>query len=167
LVLDATRGDARFLVQIADIRRPEESAFIQAAHKALRLATTSAIAHLRVANVVTADGHMRDALIHLRLAVQLQQLGYVEAQAGHVEAAEAILKQLTATPPTEYVARSWLGAIQLALGRLDRAATELRRAYAEGDWELGWAPSDPRWDPVRGKIAGFWPAERRSTLGAD
>jgi hypothetical protein len=54
-----------------------------------------------------------------------------------------LLGSLTSgVPRTEYVARSWLGAIQLALGRLDRAAVELRRAYAEGDWELGWASSD-------------------------
>jgi tetratricopeptide (TPR) repeat protein len=230
LVLDATRGDARFLAQIADIRRQDKSAVIQAAHEALRLTPTSAIAHFRVASVVTADNRMRDALIHLNLAVRLQpyallfqtwravvlfctgqqatgrrhlrdilefepddylanyclglvaarvaqydearqaathayelsrsnqalgQLGYVEAQAGHVEAAEAILEQLTVTARTEYVARSWLGAIHLALGRLDRAAAEVRRAWAEGDWELGWASSDPRWDPLRGKIGGL------------
>jgi len=62
---------------------------------------------------------------------------------------------MTEIARTEYVARSWLGAIHLALGRLDRAATELRRARAEGDWELGWAASDSRWDALRGKIPGF------------
>jgi hypothetical protein len=72
-----------------------------------------------------------------------------------VEAAETILEQLTVTARTEYVPRSRLAAIQQALSRLDRAAAELRRAYAEGDWELGWAPSDPRWDPLRGKIGGL------------
>jgi Flp pilus assembly protein TadD len=85
----------------------------------------------------------------------LGHLGFVEAQAGHVEAAVAILEKLAHIARTEYVARSWLGAIHLALGRLDRAATELRRACAEGDWELGWAASDPRWDPLRGKLPGF------------
>ena len=230
LVLDATRRDARFLTQIAEIRRPEKSPVIQAAYEALRLAPANAIAHVRVASVLTADKKMRDALIHWNTAVRLQpyvlslqtwravalfctgqqaaalrhlrqilelepqdylanyclglvsarsgrydeareaaarayelshtqqalgQLGYVEAQAGHVEAAEAILEQLTVIARTEYVARSWLGAIQLALGRWDRAAIELQRAYAEGDWELGWAASDPRWDPLRGKIAGL------------
>jgi tetratricopeptide (TPR) repeat protein len=230
LVLDAKREDARFLARIADIRHSDKSPVIQAAHEALRVAPTSAFAHFRVASVVTADSKMRDALIHLNLAVRLQpyvlpfqtwravalfctgqhaaglrhlrdilefepddylanyclglvsarvaeydeareaaarayelsrstqalgQLGYVEAQAGQVEAAEAILEQLTDAGRNEYVARSSLAAIQLALGRLDRAAVELRRAYAEGDWELGWASSDPRWDPLRGKIGGL------------
>jgi tetratricopeptide (TPR) repeat protein len=83
----------------------------------------------------------------------LADLGFVEALAGQVEAAEAILRTLTETARTEYVARSGLAAIHLALGRMARAATELRRAYSEGDWELGWEGTDPRWGPIRGRTA--------------
>ena len=49
-----------------------------------------------------------------------------------------------------------------ALGRLDRAVTKLRRAHAEGDWELGWAAFDPRWDPLEARSRA---SERRAEIG--
>jgi hypothetical protein len=87
-VLDATRGDARFLAQIADIRRPEKSAVIQAAHEALRLAPTSAIAHFRVASVVTADGNMRDGADPL---APRRSASAIRAAVSHVESCRALL----------------------------------------------------------------------------
>jgi tetratricopeptide (TPR) repeat protein len=88
-------------------------------------------------------------------AQPLAALGFVEGRAGHIEAAESILQTLTEMANTRYVAHSGLGSIHIALGNLDLAATELRLAQAEGDWELGWARPDPRWEPVRGRLAGF------------
>jgi len=82
-------------------------------------------------------------------------LGFVEARAGHKQAAERILDALDATARTQYVARSGLATIHLALGQLDIAATQLRLAEAEGDWQLGWAGWDPRWGTVRDKLAAF------------
>jgi Tfp pilus assembly protein PilF len=82
-------------------------------------------------------------------------LGLAEASAARTEAAEAILEELTKAAPTRYVAPTGLAAIHLALGRLPPAATELARARREGDWWIGWAAVDPRWGPIRGKLAGF------------
>ncbi len=76
--------------------------------------------------------------------------GDVEATSGSVEAAEAILDSL-AHSDNSYVARSGVCQIYVALGRLDGAAREWGFARAEGDWELGWAAPDPRWNALRGK----------------
>jgi tetratricopeptide (TPR) repeat protein len=84
----------------------------------------------------------------------LAALGYVEATSGSVEAAEAVLDSL-ANSDNGYVARSCVCQIYVALGRLDRAAREWGLAQAEGDWELGWAAPDPRWNALRGKVAGI------------
>ena len=84
----------------------------------------------------------------------LAALGYVEATSESVESAEAILYSL-AHSDNGYVARSGVCQIYVALGRLDRAAREWTLAQAEGDWELGWAPSDPRWNVLRGKVPGI------------
>jgi predicted Zn-dependent protease len=82
-------------------------------------------------------------------------LGLAEASAGHREAAEAIVAELTRLARTTYVAPTGVAAIHVALGRLRVAATELARAQREGDWMTGWARVDPRWTAVRGKLAGF------------
>jgi tetratricopeptide (TPR) repeat protein len=84
----------------------------------------------------------------------LAALGYVEATSESVESAEAILYSL-AHSDNGYVARSGVCLIYVALGRLERAAREWTFAQAEGDWELGWAPPDPRWDALRGKVPGI------------
>ena len=84
----------------------------------------------------------------------LAALGYVEAQSGSVESAEAILHSLTHSD-NGYVARSGVCQIYVALGRLDRAAREWSFAQADGDWELGWAAPDPRWNALRGKVLGL------------
>jgi tetratricopeptide (TPR) repeat protein len=78
-------------------------------------------------------------------------LGRVEALAGRVESAEAILESLTAE--TRYVAGSKIAAIHVALGNLPVAARVLQRAQSQGDWDLGWARGDLRWAPLRGKLA--------------
>jgi tetratricopeptide (TPR) repeat protein len=84
----------------------------------------------------------------------LAALGYVEATSGSVESAEATLDSLGQSK-NRYVARSGVCQIYLALGRLDRAAREWTCAQNEGDWELGWAPPDPRWSALRGKVPGI------------
>jgi tetratricopeptide (TPR) repeat protein len=80
-------------------------------------------------------------------------LGWVEALAGRVESAEAILESLTAE--TRYVADSKIAAIHVALGNLPVAARVLQRAQSQGDWDLGWARGDQRWAPLRWKLAGL------------
>jgi tetratricopeptide (TPR) repeat protein len=85
----------------------------------------------------------------------LAVLGFIEGKSQHVEAAEAILESLADSDKTRYVASSGVCQIYVALGRLDRAAREWRLARWEGDWELGWAGPDPRWNPLRGKVPGI------------
>jgi tetratricopeptide (TPR) repeat protein len=80
-------------------------------------------------------------------------LGFVEALAGRVESAEAILESLAAE--TRFVAGSRIAAIHAALGNLPVAASVLGRAQSQGDWHLGWARGDQRWAPLRGKLAGL------------
>ena len=85
----------------------------------------------------------------------LAALGFVEARSQCVEAAEAVLQALAGLRETRYVAHSGTCQIHIALGRLDDAAHEWALARAERDWELGWAASDPRWNPLRGKVTGI------------
>jgi len=84
----------------------------------------------------------------------LAALGYVEAMSQSVESAEAVLDSL-ARSGNGYVARSGLGQIYIALGRLERAAREWTFGQADGDWEMGWAAPDPRWNALRGKVPGI------------
>ena len=83
----------------------------------------------------------------------LAALGFVEARSESVESAEAILHSLAHSDG--YVARSGVCQIYVALGRLDCAAREWTVGKAEGDWELGWAAPDPRWNALRGKVPGI------------
>ena len=87
--------------------------------------------------------------------IALGALGFVEARAGRVEAAESILERLTHRARTEYVAHSRLAAIHVALGQLPLAAQSLHRAQRDGDWDLAFARGDARWEQVRGTIAGL------------
>ena len=82
-------------------------------------------------------------------------LGLAEASAGRTSAAAAILQELMTIADTRYVAPTGIAAIHLAMGRLPHAVNELARGQREGDWMIGWAPVDPRWAPIRGKLAGF------------
>jgi predicted Zn-dependent protease len=82
-------------------------------------------------------------------------LGLAEASAGRTRAAEVILRKLARIARTRYVAPTGVAAIHTALGRIPRAATALTRARREGDWMIGWARVDPRWKPLRGKLAGL------------
>ena len=82
-------------------------------------------------------------------------LGFVDARAGHVESAEAVLDALEQAAETAFVANSRVAAIQVALGRLSSAADTLRRGESECDWNLAWARGDQRWEPLRGKVTGM------------
>jgi tetratricopeptide (TPR) repeat protein len=82
----------------------------------------------------------------------LSGLAWVEARAGRIEAADSILERLTERARTEYVAHSRLAAIHVALGDLPRAARCLEQAQRDGDWDLGFARGDARWDRVRGTL---------------
>jgi Flp pilus assembly protein TadD len=85
----------------------------------------------------------------------LAGLGFIEATSQRVDAAEAVLETLADSDKTRYVARTGVCQIYAALGRVECAAREWMIARAEGDWELGWAPPDPRWNPLRGKVPGI------------
>jgi len=84
----------------------------------------------------------------------LAGLGWVEAMAGHGEAAEQILETLIDRARSEYVSHSRLAAIHVALGQLPLAARSLTRARRDEDWDLGFARGDARWAPLRGTLVG-------------
>ncbi len=84
----------------------------------------------------------------------LAGLAWVEAMAGRVEAAECIRETLIERARTEYVAHSRLAAIHVALGELPLAAQSLQRARRDGDWDLGFARGDARWERLRGTLVG-------------
>jgi tetratricopeptide (TPR) repeat protein len=229
LQCDPTRGDAHFYATIHRIMDRHKQASIAAAHRWLKFAPKSALAHFWVGATLAASGRMSDAVVYLQQAAQLQPyatcfetwfavglfctgradaglrhlrgilafdphdylanywlgllasharrfdeardaarrayqvsgstqaltaLGYVEAASQSVESAEAILYSL-AHSDNGYVAHSGVCQIYVALGRLDCAVREWTLAQEEGDWELGWAPSDPRWSVLRGKVPGI------------
>jgi Flp pilus assembly protein TadD len=85
----------------------------------------------------------------------LCSLGYIEASAGRVEPAETILHELATRSQTTYIALSGVAGIHLALRQPELTATVLAQARRQGDWDLAWARIDPRWTPIRGKLAGF------------
>ena len=85
----------------------------------------------------------------------LAAVGFIEAKWGHIEAAKEVLQSLVDVGSQQYVARSGVCQIYVALGWLEHGAREWSRARADGDWELGWAAPDPRWNPLRGKVAGI------------
>jgi hypothetical protein len=53
------------------------------------------------------------------------------------------------------VAHSRLAAIHVALGQLPLAAQSIQRAQRDGDWDLGFARGDARWEQVRGMLVGL------------
>jgi tetratricopeptide (TPR) repeat protein len=85
----------------------------------------------------------------------LAALGYVEARAGNTAAADKIAAELESCAKERYVRPSGLAAINIALGRMDAAARHLSTAVREGDFILGWAKMDRRWDPLRKCVAGL------------
>jgi len=38
---------------------------------------------------------------------------------------------------------------------MDMASGYISAAIQEGDFAFGWSKTDPRWDPLRGKVAGL------------
>jgi Flp pilus assembly protein TadD len=80
-------------------------------------------------------------------------LGWVEAMAGHVASARAILDTLTQLSRQQFVATSRLAALEVALGDQAAAAATFARGLREGDWHLAWAACDPRWERLRGRVA--------------
>lgn len=85
----------------------------------------------------------------------LAELGYAEARAGNAAAANKIAEQLSECAKERYVRPSGLAAIDAALGRMDAAARHLSSALRGGDFILGWAKFDKRWEALRGQVTGL------------
>jgi len=85
----------------------------------------------------------------------LAALGYAEARGANTVAANKIVAELKTCAKERYVRPSGLAAISVALGQMETAAQHLSTAVREGDFILGWAKTDRRWDPLRGHVAGL------------
>jgi len=120
------------------------------------------LANLCLSRALCSAGRMDEARICARRAYSasaatnaLAALGYAEARGGNSTAADKIAAQLKSCARKRYVRPSWLAAINVALGRMETAAQHLSIAAREGDFILGWAKTDRRWDPLRGRVAGL------------
>lgn len=84
-------------------------------------------------------------------AKALAWLGYVEARSGRTDAAERIEVKLKSR--TDYAHPMDLAAINVALGRHEKAAGLLANAIDEGDPQIAWLQIDRRLAPLRGRVA--------------
>lgn len=128
----------------------------------LSVEPADALANQWLAQIYTHTGRhdeARDAAGRARAVAATTQalgiVGYVDARAGQIESADAVLDALRQAAETGFVADSRVAAIQVALGRLSSAAETLRRGQNECDWHLAWARGDQRWEPLRGKVTGL------------
>jgi len=82
-------------------------------------------------------------------SIALSSLAYAYARDGQRERAEAILRDLQARAADGYVPPTSLAAVEVALGRHERALDLLEQAYEEHDLRLTFMRVDLRWNPLR------------------
>ena len=79
----------------------------------------------------------------------IAMIGYVSALAGDAAKARAMLDELKSRSAHEYVPRSNIAVVYLALAEQDEAFAWLEKAYEEHDALVSFLKIDPKWDPVR------------------
>jgi Flp pilus assembly protein TadD len=85
----------------------------------------------------------------------LLALGYSQIRIGNLEAADEIVCTLRKDAATRYVPASGLALMNIAHGRFDLARSDVAMARRQGDFSLSWTKIDPRWEPLRGRVAGL------------
>jgi tetratricopeptide (TPR) repeat protein len=80
----------------------------------------------------------------------LGRLGCALAEAGQIEAAEAVLRQMDEITSHRYVSPYHRAQVNCTLGRAEEALTLLEQAYETRDAKILWMGVDPELDRVRG-----------------
>jgi serine/threonine-protein kinase len=81
---------------------------------------------------------------------RLAQIGHLYGRLGQRDEARAVLDVLRKRSETEFVPRSALGLVLIALGDTEHALDELERGYGQRDTCLVWLKVHPMFDPLRG-----------------
>ncbi len=115
------------------------------------------IAHLTRARFEFVENRPQQAIEALRRADRLADgstqatglLGFVLAQQGHREEAEAVLARLLTAEKTRYVPPTSVAMIYSGLGAVAPALDALERAFKVRDTRLIYMKDDPRWSGLR------------------
>ncbi|MBS0432838.1 MAG: tetratricopeptide repeat protein [Proteobacteria bacterium] len=92
----------------------------------------------------------RYARQHARLSLSSPQLAICQAGIGDAAPARATAEQLEADAQRHYVDRTYIAAIDAALGDRDAAMTELQRAYADHSAHMNSLWMNPWYRPLHG-----------------
>ena len=123
---------------------------------AVRTDSTFAVAHLYLGRVLQFNGQLDSALAHFAATGPLHAWvptvageGYVYAQQGRRDEAQAILARLNSLSRTQYVTAYAIALVHAALGQRDSAFVWLNKAVDERTHWVLWLNRDLRWDPIR------------------
>ena len=123
---------------------------------AVRTDSTFPVAHLYLGRVLQFNGQLDSALAHFAATGRLRAWvptiageGYVYAQQGRRDKAQAVLDSLAALSRTQYVTAYAVALVHAALGQRDSAFVWLNKAVDERTHWVLWLNRDRRWDPIR------------------
>ena len=123
---------------------------------AVRTDSTFPVAHLYLGRVLQFNGQLDSALAHFAATGRLRAWvptiageGYVYAQQGRRDKAQAVLDSLTALSRTQYVTAYAVALVHAALGQRDSAFVWLNKAVDERTHWVLWLNRDRRWEPIR------------------
>jgi len=123
---------------------------------AVRTDSTFPVAQLYLGRVLQFNGQLDSALAHFAATGPLRTWvptiageGYVYAQQGRRDRAQAVLTRLDSLSRSQYVTAYAVALVHAALGQRDSAFVWLNRAMDERTHWLLWLNRDRRWDPIR------------------
>jgi adenylate cyclase len=127
------------------------------ARRALELDPGHWVTHWIMGWTYSMTGDYDDAIEELDLAAELSggaieplpALAFAYAQAGQRAEARQVLRQLSTTAETEYVAPSYFAFAYAGFGETDPALDWLETAYEGRDTQLLWVLADPMLDGLR------------------
>ena len=123
---------------------------------AVRTDSTFPVARLYLGRVLQFNGQLDSALTQFAATGPLRAWvptiageGYVYAQQGRRDKAQAILDSLASLSRTQYVTAYAVALVHAALGQRDSAFVWLNKAVDERTHWVLWLNRDRRWDPIR------------------
>jgi DNA-binding SARP family transcriptional activator/Tfp pilus assembly protein PilF len=123
---------------------------------AVRTDSTFPVARLYLGRVLQFNGQLDSALAQFAATGSLRAWvptvageGYVYAQQGRRDQAQAVLDRLAGLSRTQYVTAYAVALVHVALGQTDSAFVWLNKAVDERTHWVLWLNRDRRWDPIR------------------